>query len=104
MRRVAKAPGAAPPPSVQVYDWLDNASLYFYLRGIKNVRFRTAADVAAASPSTDMILIDEPQRGALAPSLESSHHIERFQLRPNMWALLYVRQTLWDRAEGGGSR
>jgi uncharacterized protein (TIGR03663 family) len=98
VRRLSQLSEDPRPASTYVFNWLDNAGLYFYLRGVPNIRFRPAHEIARAPASLDMILINESDSGALNDEAYGAYHIERFQLRPNIWARLYVRPKLWDAA------
>ena len=78
-------------PSIHVYNWIDNAALYFYLRGIPGARFHAREEVTNVDPDAAAVLVAEEDAGLLPSSMTESHAVRRFQLRPNVWAQLHYR-------------
>ena len=89
-------------PALIVFNWNGNASVYFYLRNVAGVRFRQPHQIQAAPIGQRMLLVDFAHRDALPGAYESDYHVEHFQLRPNIWGLLYVEGSLWRGTMGEG--
>lgn len=100
-KRLAELPDGGERPTLHVFNWGGgNGPLYFYMRNIDGVRYRSAEETAQASPALSMVLVDEARRDQLDDRFETGYHLERYELRPGNFGLLYVRQSLWDMLPG----
>ncbi len=79
----------------QILVWLDHAAAVFDLRGVPNVRYATSRELPEHLEA-EIVLAYEETRTEIDEMLEGEYHVERFQLRPNRWCVLDVRQPLWD--------
>lgn len=105
VKRLAQLPDEGRRPRIHVFNWGGgNGPLYFYMRGVDGVRYRSAEETAQALPALSVVLVDEARRDQLDDRFDTGYHVERYELRPGIFGLLYVRQSLWDALPAASAR
>jgi predicted membrane-bound mannosyltransferase len=70
--------------------------LPWYLRGYGRVGYWTGADEVPSPGDASVLITDAEQAGRLEPILDTSFQSEFYELRPNIFLVLHIRNDLWD--------
>jgi len=84
-----------PPPRTLLLGVDQHANILFDLRRVPGVRLIFGTGIPG-SLDAQMIFVGRDHEEELRARLQGPHHVEYFQLRPDVWGALYVRQELWE--------